>query len=183
MHKTNSLREGDVLLVEYRNIGLIGYDHYGIYSGNDTVIHFHNGKIAQTSFRDFIAPATLNAYTERKDALKSFCMIARQKIKHLLPANASIVYVVDFKSGNHTNFSKKVTLYRALTLVDSDLAALRENQCEHFTAWCRTGMTSRNTKGKKEDLTTGAKKNIVRTVEKINAQLGFQYSRKLIIEN
>lgn len=51
------LSRGTVLRIELTRLGIIGFDHYGIYAGNKKVIHFSEGKIRKESLEKFIEGA------------------------------------------------------------------------------------------------------------------------------
>ena len=112
MNKTiNKPQPGDVLSV---NRGL--YRHYGVYVGNNTVVHFSGGSGHELSARKACI---------RKTALDDFSKGGE----------------VQIETKCAESFSRKETVMRALNAVGSEKGkyALPWNNCEHFANWCRYG--------------------------------------------
>jgi len=103
------IRPGDVL---YANRGI--YKHYGVYAGDDTVIHFaplagaeinaENAVIHETTLDDFLRGGTLE---------------------------------IDKKA--RARFSRQKIVERARSQIGSKSYNLVFNNCEHFALWCKTG--------------------------------------------
>ncbi len=112
MNKTiNKPQPGDVLSV---NRGL--YKHYGVYVGNNTVVHFSGGRELELSARRACI---------RKTSLEDFSKDGE----------------VQIETRCAESFSRKETVMRALNAVGSEKGkyALPWNNCEHFANWCRYG--------------------------------------------
>lgn len=92
------------------------YKHYGVYVGDDTVVHFSGGKghelsakracIRKTSLEDFSSKGEVQIETKYAKA-----------------------------------YSREETVRRALEAVGSEKGkySLVWNNCEHFASWCRYG--------------------------------------------
>ncbi len=107
----NKPQPGDVLSV---NRGL--YKHYGVYVGNNTVVHFSGG-----SGHELSAPKACI----RKATLEEFSKDEEMQIETRCAES----------------FSRKETVMRALNAVGSEKGkyTLPWNNCEHFANWCRYG--------------------------------------------
>ncbi|MGI0530638.1 lecithin retinol acyltransferase family protein [Treponema socranskii] len=102
---------GDVI---YTNRGL--YKHYGIYIGNETVVHFTGGKKHEiSSDHAFVRKTQLGRF------LKGGTLTIETKTK--------------------VSYTPKETVMRALSAVGSGKGKyhLIFNNCEHFANWCKYG--------------------------------------------
>ena len=115
MNKTiNKPQPGDVLSV---NRGL--YKHYGVYVGNNTVVHFSGGRRHELSaLRACIRKTTFEEFSRDRE--------------------------VQIETKCTESFSRKETVMRALNAVGGEKGkyALPWNNCEHFANWCRYGKKS-----------------------------------------
>ena len=112
MNRTvNRAQPGDVLSV---NRGL--YRHYGIYVGNNTVVHFSGGKGHELS---------AHRACIRKSSLEDFSKGCEVQI--------------ETKCGE--SFNRRETVMRAMKALGSEKGkySLPWNNCEHFASWCRYG--------------------------------------------
>lgn len=102
---------GDVLSV---NRGI--YKHYGVYVGNDTVVHFSGGEGFELSAKRACI---------RKTSLENF----RKNDE------------IQIETRCCESCSRKETVMRALGAVGTEKGkyALPWNNCEHFANWCRYG--------------------------------------------
>ena len=102
---------GDVLSV---NRGI--YKHYGVYVGNDTVVHFSGGEGFELSAKRACI---------RKTSLENF----RKNDE------------IQIETRCCESYSRKETVMRALGAVGTEKGkyALTWNNCEHFANWCRYG--------------------------------------------
>ena len=102
---------GDVLSV---NRGI--YKHYGVYVGNDTVVHFSGGEGFELSAKRACI---------RKTSLENF----RKNDE------------IQIETRCCESYSRKETVMRALDAVGTEKGkyALPWNNCEHFANWCRYG--------------------------------------------
>lgn len=102
---------GDVLSV---NRGI--YKHYGVYVGNNTVVHFSGGEGFELSAKRACI---------RKTSLENF----RKNDE------------IQIETRCCESYSRKETVMRALGAVGTEKGkyALPWNNCEHFANWCRYG--------------------------------------------
>ena len=102
---------GDVLSV---NRGI--YKHYGVYVGNNTVVHFSGGEGFELSAKRACI---------RKTSLENF----RKNDE------------IQIETRCCESYSQKETVMRALGAVGTEKGkyALPWNNCEHFANWCRYG--------------------------------------------
>ena len=107
----NKPMPGDVLSV---NRGI--YKHYGVYVGNDTVVHFSGGEGFELSAKRACI---------RKTSLENF----RKNDE------------IQIETRCCESYSRKETVMRALCAVGTEKGkyALPWNNCEHFANWCRYG--------------------------------------------
>lgn len=85
------------------------YDHFGIYAGNSTAIHFTDGIIQITSLLNF---------TENKKGY---------------------IDVMGFNEEETRNITLNESCARAHSKIGMSEYDLFNNNCEHFALWCRTG--------------------------------------------
>ena len=107
----NKPMPGDVLSV---NRGI--YKHYGVYVGNDSVVHFSGGEGFELSAKRACI---------RKTSLENF----RKNDE------------IQIETRCCESYSRKETVMRALGAVGTEKGkyALPWNNCEHFANWCRYG--------------------------------------------
>ena len=107
----NKPMPGDVLSV---NRGI--YKHYGVYVGNDTVVHFSGGEGFELSAKRACI---------RKTSLENF----RKNDE------------IQIETRCCESYSRKETVMRALGAVGTEKGkyVLTWNNCEHFANWCRYG--------------------------------------------
>jgi hypothetical protein len=112
MKLKQSLQAGDIILSDR-----LIYQHYGVYAGNDRVIHYasENGdfgfdvKVRETSLAQFAqgGDCKIVMFTENRDGSK--------------------------------HFSPKETVRRARSRIGEESYNLLFNNCEHFVLWCKCG--------------------------------------------
>lgn len=102
---------GDVLSV---NRGI--YKHYGVYVGNDTVVHFSGGEGFELSAKRACIRKTSLGNFRKNDEIQIETRCCK-------------------------SYSRKETVMRALDAVGTEKGkyALPWNNCEHFANWCRYG--------------------------------------------
>lgn len=156
------LAQGTVLRIELSRLGILGFDHYGIYAGNKNVIHFSGGKICQESLSQFINGAGI--------------------------LNLDFVEVMGFKPSAIDKISLDESYKRAKSCLGMKGYDVLDANCEHFAIWCRTGEPfSGQAFGSKSDLFnipvgSGAL-NIPRMIGKTFTKLGMKTNRKIMIKN
>ncbi len=118
---------GDIVYVKHR-----GYRHFGIYAGEDKVIHYYkkrnplmsDGVIAETSLKKFMSGSdtlyVLNGDSSHKDLLDWL-------LKRLFGEEIQ-------------SYSPQETVERARSKIGEKSYSLVNNNCEHFALWCKTGI-------------------------------------------
>lgn len=124
------------------------YQHYGIYAGDDSVIHYtadtsdldpENAEIQETSLERFLRDATeyfILEPDEPSDGLLDTLLVSvlgntKEKGKH------------NKRDENETPeaFTPDETLERARSRMGERSYNLLTNNCEHFVVWCKTGIS------------------------------------------
>ena len=112
MNRTiNKAQPGDVL-----SVNRVLYKHYGVYVGNNTVVHFSGGIGHELSARRAcIRKTTLDDFSKNGE--------------------------VQIETKCAESYSRRETVMRALNAVGSEKGkySLPWNNCEHFANWCRYG--------------------------------------------
>lgn len=157
------LTRGTVLRIELNRLGLIAFDHYGIYAGNKKVIHFSEGKIRKESLYKFIEGAGF--------------------------FNANEVDVMAFSTESIKSISLEESYERAIKCIGMTGYDVIESNCEHFALWCRTGRAiSGQAFGGESDAfnflhNTASAINIPRLIGEFFNELGMEKSRTVFIDN
>lgn len=148
---------GDVIYIERHDI--INYKHFGIYSGNEKVIHYTkdnsedccDGIIRETSLRRFLN-GDRNLYVCDFDNLGK--RIRERKVD--LPTTASGISNVPISLGialfkrmwesifgeaEGKLYSPQETVQRARDHIGDRQYDFFLNNCEHFAIWCKTGIS------------------------------------------
>jgi len=157
------LSKGAVLRIELTRLGVVGFDHYGVYAGNKQVIHFSEGKIQKNSLEKFIEGAGV--------------------------FNASEVDVMTFASKYTKNISLDESYSRAKSCLGMTGYDVLDSNCEHFALWCRT---DRAISGQAFGSESGAFNligsaagaiNVPRLIGELFNELGMEKSRTIFINN
>ena len=118
---------GDIVYVKHR-----GYRHFGIYAGEDRVIHYYkernplvsDGIISETSLKEFMSGSdtlyVLNGDSSHKDLFDWL-------LKRLFGEEMQ-------------SYSPEETVERARSKIGEKGYSLVNNNCEHFALWCKTGI-------------------------------------------
>ena len=120
------------------------YEHYGVYIGNDEVIHFTDKGAHKVTLPEFISYANrsdcyVKPFPESRTALK---IILKNRMK--TPDDVEKMLAELDKAG-YQFFSGAKVVQRAISAVGSPKWAaseysLRNKNCEHFAFWCKTGV-------------------------------------------
>lgn len=144
-NKRDRAKKGDIIGV-LRSFGCALYEHYGIYIGNDEVIHFtkSNGKniIIKTSMKKFME---FNKSDDMYFILD--CEPQIYDINNVLDD----IYIKDnkniFDKQIPTLFRRPIEIYspeetvsRAKQYIGEQGYNLLVKNCEHFAIWCKTGL-------------------------------------------
>lgn len=155
------LSRGSVLRIELTRLGIIGFDHYGIYAGNKKVIHFSEGEIRKESLEKFIEGAGI--------------------------FNGNFVEVMSFSSSATESITLEESYQRAKSCLGMRGYDVLDSNCEHFALWCRTGIAfSGQALGSESVLfdmpTAAAAANIPRMIGRAFNKLGMERSREIWIK-
>lgn len=136
---------GDVICVHR-----IGFEHYGIYVGNDKVIHYdidpsdhYKICIHQAPMAEFLNGSLVYSVCEfpkvygRPTEEIPFAEF-RKKFAH--PENAQTLWDV-LKISNYHLYTPEETVIRARERIGETQYSLWTNNCEHFAIWCKTGIS------------------------------------------
>ncbi len=118
---------GDIVYVKHR-----GYQHFGIYTGNDRVIHYYKEKNPLVS-DGIIKETSLSEFMSGSDTL--YVLNGDSNHKQLLDWLIKRIWGEDFHS-----FSPEETVARARSKIGEKGYNLVSNNCEHFALWCKTGI-------------------------------------------
>lgn len=110
----NFLNPGDIVFVDR-----VFYKHYGVYIGNNSVVHFSGGDDGELS----ASKACI-----LKTSLEKF-------------SKGEKVQIENRKNQQCKSFSQKETVMRAVNAIGSEKGkySLIWNNCEHFANWCKYG--------------------------------------------
>lgn len=124
------------------------YQHYGIYAGDNRVIHYtadtsdldpENAEIQETSLERFLRDDTeyfiLEADEPSDSLLESFLAAALSNEKETGKRNRKK------DTGAVQPFTPEETLKRARSRIGERKYNLLTNNCEHFVVWCKTGIS------------------------------------------
>ena len=123
------LNSGDIVYVKRS-----GYRHFGIYAGDDCIIHYHkeknpllcDGIIAETSMADFMSSSD-TLYVLNGPGPSAQHDLFEWILQRLF-------------NGEIQAFSPQETVRRARSKLGEKGYSLLLNNCEHFAFWCKTGI-------------------------------------------
>lgn len=130
-------KPGDIVGVSRLRFN-IKYEHYGIYVGNNKIIHYSHlnqdtdSSIIETDFEFFLKDSNLYFIFD--------CKTAYKKIKSLRPRN--FIIRNEFRGKDKFRlYSPRETIERAYSRLGETKYNLALNNCEHFAIWCKTGLS------------------------------------------
>ncbi len=121
---------GDIIYVKRR-----GYRHFGIYVGNERVIHYYKEKHPLLS-DGVITETSLSKFMSDSDTV--------YVLNGLGPAADKKVFdwiIQKLTNGKVHAFSPEETVARARSKLGEHGYSLLFNNCEHFSFWCKTGIS------------------------------------------
>lgn len=134
-------KPGDVIYVHH-SLLLVPYVHYGVYVGDNEVIHYGNnggsaGIIRSTDIQGFLDGTDeffRCSFPSSREALR---LVLKQKGK-----NRSFIAdrLADFDAIEYHIYSPEETIERARAHVGMENYSLWGQNCEHFARWCKTGV-------------------------------------------
>ena len=136
---------GDIICVHR-----IGFEHYGVYVGDDKVIHYdidptdhYKICIHQAPMEEFLNGSLVYSICEfpkiygRPTEEVPFAEF-RKKFAH--PEAAQTLWDV-LKISNYHLYTPEETVIRARERIGETKYSLLTNNCEHFAIWCKTGIS------------------------------------------
>lgn len=140
------LEPGDVVGVVRKKVWLL-YEHYGIYIGDGTVIHYagdggdFGGRIAvkKDSLKKFLKGDADYFVLFWKKGYPSPRKIQVRTSFNLQDITVSTARPFGGRKGRI--YSQKETVERALSRLGEENYNLFSNNCEHFAIWCKTGVS------------------------------------------
>lgn len=163
IQRDDNLKPGSIIGVKRKLKGLVYYKHYGVYVGNNKVIHFTsknpnivgNNEIIETDFSHFLAGSNnyfvlkfpenfTEAFFKKvlKEAMRSLPLLLYPVFlgkKVLLIRTIKSIYYL-YKKRQWNNYSPEETISRARSKLGETKYNLVVNNCEHFAIWCKTGI-------------------------------------------
>lgn len=152
------LKSGDIVgLPREQSLTGTNYEHYGIYTGSDRIIHYSSHEpgftldleIMETSFKEFIKSNkdffVLN-FDHLKNPVKSK-PISTHKLSGIFCPNCSEVVsaLLEIREMLQRSrmkiYSPEETVKRARSRLGEKNYNLLLNNCEHFVIWCKTGLS------------------------------------------
>ena len=133
--KGHFLEAGDVIGVHRP-----GYEHYGIYIGNERVIHYAG------EGSDFLGPICIHeaSFSEfMKDGGECFYLHFQEKLPIKIYRSEKLYSGDSLPFANtkeYRIFSPEETVRRARERVGEEEYNLIFKNCEHFALWCKTGV-------------------------------------------
>lgn len=130
---------GDIIFVQR-----LGYKHFGVYSGNNKVVHYHksavSGKatILETSISEFLDGATNFSVFEYSPEIHTKILKLLTMPNNLF--NLGTVLYTLAKTACIKYYSPEETVRRARSKIGETKYFLPTNNCEHFAVWCKTGI-------------------------------------------
>ena len=136
---------------------LTPYKHFGVYAGNDEVIHFAPDKtkleylyqpddpaiiVHKVAMKDFLGSADRVFTKKFPSNRKALEIILKNRIKN---KNLLTQVFNEIDSSNYKFFSAEETLARAEEWIGEQGAKQKKynviiNNCEHFAVWCKTNV-------------------------------------------
>ncbi|MBQ9572163.1 MAG: lecithin retinol acyltransferase family protein [Acidaminococcaceae bacterium] len=136
---------GDIICVHR-----IGYEHYGVYAGDNKVIHYdidpsdhYKICVHQAPMEEFLNGSLVYSICEfpkvygRPTEEIPFAEF-RKKFAH--PEKAQTLWDV-LKISNYHLYTPEETVIRARERIGESSYNLWTNNCEHFAIWCKTGIS------------------------------------------
>jgi len=157
---SDKINVGDIIKVK-KSLSLMAFNqeywHYGVYIGNEKVIHYSSGN-SDISSENMIICSSLNFFLRGVDEVERIIFpdeydkkFGSEKIKLdnvITPYNIPIKETVSFiyslfseqKKIDYTIYSPSEVVARAKSRLHEQKYNLIFNNCEHFAIWCKTGV-------------------------------------------
>ena len=134
------VQAGDVLRV---NRGL--YSHYGVYAGNNQVIHY-TGATGPNDFNGIVRETSLEEFLNGAEKF-NVCKFPEHPPMNLITRNSGRLFqlwqlIKNVQLAGYKLYSPEETVRRARSKLGEGGYNLALNNCEHFAVWCKTGVKS-----------------------------------------
>lgn len=139
------LQKGDIIGVS-RSKAMGLYEHYGIYAGDNKVIHYSG---SGNDFDDSISVriASLDEFLKEDEAYFVLFISSELYWTHKIWNNTAL-HKMDIRMKDdllrlkvNRLYSDKETVERAMSRLGEEKYNLVTNNCEHFAIWCKTGLS------------------------------------------
>lgn len=148
-------RKGDILgLKRAQGIAENLYEHYGIYTGNGTVVHYTTTEESGFTLDLQIMETTFKKFLKSE---KSFFILNFDHLKNPTKSGPIPVYKLNntfsdimetileirewLQKSQMQIYSPNETVRRARSRIGEKRYNLLLNNCEHFAIWCKTGLS------------------------------------------
>lgn len=157
---SDKINLGDIIKVK-RSFPIMVYNkeywHYGVYIGNEKVIHYSSGD-SDISSENMIICSSLNCFLRGVDEIERIIFpdeydkkFGSEKIKldsvitpHNIPIKAIVSFIYSLfseqKKNDYKIYSPSEVVERAKSRLYEQKYNLIFNNCEHFAIWCKTGV-------------------------------------------
>jgi len=130
--------QGLVLPGDIIGIDRTGYEHYGIYCGNNQVIHFTSENSDVSARHNVIVETGMSVFM--RGQLRFFVL----DIDRLIADKDVFTYLLAKEGKQYRIFGGSETVQRARSMLGKTDYDLLYNNCEHFAMWCKTGVPEMN---------------------------------------
>ncbi|WET41337.1 lecithin retinol acyltransferase family protein [Citrobacter enshiensis] len=158
--KEEKIRRGCVIRSELSKLGFTFY-HFGIYAGNEKVIHFSDG------------------------------VVKREALDHFVEKFERYFDIMALDEKHTSEFSLEKSYQRARQCLGMSEYSLLKNNCEHFALWCRTGkaLSSQSFGSESQKISSMDHFNRIKIdintpgiMSYFNNKLGMQTSRRITLD-
>ncbi|WP_256760103.1 lecithin retinol acyltransferase family protein [Cohnella sp. WQ 127256] len=115
-----------------------GYEHYGIYCGNNRVVHFTSLQSDVSSSNNMIVETGMSVFM--RGQTKLFIL----DVEKLIDEKQIFSYLLLVEGKQYRIFEGSETVRRARSMLGKTNYDLLYNNCEHFVMWCRAGVPEMN---------------------------------------
>lgn len=136
--------KGDIIGVDRKDYG-VPYKHYGIYIGNNEVIHYTSDNLFN---KNTISRTSMDKFMNANDKYFILDCENGSKSQYMMPSNIVLSNIKSgFGIGMPTKLRKLIEIYSPEEIVIRAKKCIGEGQynlafrnCEHFAIWCKTGI-------------------------------------------
>lgn len=140
--ESKQLRKGDII-----GISRGGYQHYGVYISESSVIHYSSPD-SDTSSDNRIIETSLNEFMRGDNTLFKLHFPEKHSSPEAVVANVPAGFAprerlteVLEECKDYNLYTPDETVARARSRLGESKYSLLSNNCEHFAIWCKTGIS------------------------------------------